>query len=391
MKLIKLSLVLLMTQSFRLFAQTPEPVYSFAKIHRSNEWNRTQRDLWKKEIARDSGNALAWYYVYRAQRNLNACDTTDKRSREEKAEWMNAWIDQMKQHVPNSYEYNLCVYAQAGLDNTKLSYLKKAEELGVNRIEHIDYSINNAEINRDMKARNTFAKIKYDAGDYSPGFLYYCYNLIIGLKPNALLVTTGDNDTYGIWILQSLGIRPDVTTLNLSLIAVPEYRRKLCQELNCDFFDEGRTFTEVVQKSGLDEWNKWSMQFIHNFQENKKHYPLYISVTVHPRLTNAFAGKLYLTGLAFEYSHVNLETISILQNNLEKKFKLDYICNDFYPDASRELVQAINKNYIVPFYTLWKHYKTAGDLNRMETMKAYLIYLLKNSPEESELLREISK
>lgn len=390
MNLIKLTIVLLIIQPTLIYSQKPEPVYSFAKVLKSNEWNKTQRDLWKNEIAKDSGNALAWYYVYRAQRNLNACDTNDIRTIEEKAAWMNAWIDKMKLHVPNSYEYNLCVYAQAGLDNSKLHYLKKAEELGANRIEHIDYSINNAEINRDISSRNKFAKIKYNAGDYSPGFLYYCYNLMAGLKPNALLVTTGDNDTYGIWMLQSLGIRTDITTLNLSLISVPDYRKKLCQELNCAYFDEGQTFSETVNKSGLDEWSKWSMQFVLNFVENKKLFPLYISVTVHHQLTNVFAGKLYLTGLAFEYSNVNLETISILQNNIENKYKLDYICNAYYIDVSQELVQNVNRNYIVPFYTLWKHYKTAGDLNKMETMKAYLLYLLKSSPEETGILMEIN-
>lgn len=391
MNLIKINIILLIMIPARVLAQSPEPVYSFAKIVKSNEWNKTQKSLWMKEIEKDSTNALAWYYVYRAQRNLNACDTTDKRTGDEKATWMNAWIDQMSKYVPNSYEYNLCVYAQAGLDNTKLSYLKKAEALGANRIEHIEYSINNAELERDIQARNKFAKRKYDAGDYSPGFLYYCYNMIIGLKPNALIITTGDNDTYGIWMLQSLGIRTDVTTLNLSLIAVSDYRKKLCQELNCSFFDDGQSFSENVQKSGLDDYNKWSMQFVQNFAENKRQYPLYISVTVHPRFTNAFAGKLYLTGLAFEYSSVNIETLSILQNNIENKFKLDYICNDFYPDPSKELVHGVNKNYIVPFFTLWKHYKEAGDLNKMTSMKGYLIYLLKYAPEETEILKAINE
>jgi hypothetical protein len=72
-------------------------------------------------------------------------------------------------------------------------------------------------------------------GLVSPGLLYYNYNTLSGLKPNAIVLTFGDNDTYPLWLLQAKGIRTDVTVINVYLFLIDDYRNKVMKELGTQY------------------------------------------------------------------------------------------------------------------------------------------------------------
>lgn len=80
--------------------------------------------------------------------------------------------------------------------------------------------------NDDKKMDEALRRI-LEAGYIHDDILDYNYNVLIGLEPNAILITNGDNDTYPSWILQRLlNVRPDVTVANISLLNTdwyPEY------------------------------------------------------------------------------------------------------------------------------------------------------------------------
>lgn len=365
-------------------SQTPEPVYSFATERQSIEWYRLQSKLWNLEINKDPKNAFAWMNYYRANRNLVRLDSTDKRSLEEKTIFQKKIIDDMEKVVPESFEFNLCKWMIGGNDMQYLSYLKKAAQIGPDRIEIVSDMINWGETERNIEMRNKYAKRWYESSLSSPGLLNYNYNVIAGLKPNAILLTVGDNDTYPIWQLQSIGIRTDVLVLNLSLLNIDSYRAKIFKEMGIKQWD-----TALHSGSNIHDHNPYIRELIKHIAGNSKHYPLYIGLTAGETYTTPFEDNLYLVGLAYEYSEKPIDNLALLKRNFEKIYQLDYLENSFYKDISSYYTHHLNENYIVPMLKLFEHYKAASDTQKVDWIKQKITLLASKSEDQSTILNLI--
>ncbi|MFZ4799871.1 MAG: hypothetical protein ACOYMA_20440 [Bacteroidia bacterium] len=359
-------------------AQNPEPIYSFATELKPVSWYNEQVKAWKNEIDKNKNNAYAWYNYYRATRNLARLDTTDNRERNDKWIAEKKIVEDMSKIVPESFEYNLCQWMVGGNDLKYFSYLKKAAELGENRPEIVSDMINWGETERDLKMRDKYAKIWYESNLASPGLLNYNYNVIIGLKPNAILLTVGDNDTYPIWQLQSQGIRKDITVLNLSLLNIDTYRDKIFKELNIAKWD-----TAMHSGKSIHDHNPYHAEIIKHIAANAKKLPVYVALTTGPEYTKSIENELYLTGLSYEYSLKSIDNLALLKKNFEQLYALDYLDKTFYKDISAYYAVCVNQNYIVPMLKLYDHYLESGDLQKQEWIKNKILILAKCSEDET--------
>jgi hypothetical protein len=367
-----------------VYGQKPETVYSYALVQKSTTWYKEQITAWKKVIKNESGNGLAWYNYYYATRNLLATDTSDKRSREIKAEERIKLVEEMGKSIPDAYEFHLCTWKEHLGEEKFQKHLDKVYELGENRIEHIDFTINDGEFARDFEKRNNGLIKKWKAGLVSPGMANYNRNVLSGLSENAILLTVGDNDTYPAWYVQAVGFRPDVHILNLNLLAMDDYRNTVFKELGV------RPMEINWEAESLDDPNhikNFHRKLLKALNENSNGFDVFVGLTVMgvKDLVEDEQDQLYLTGLAYLYDTEAVDERALLKRNFEHRYALDYLQQSFYHDLSSELVKQINQNYILPMFKLYEHYDISGDI----TKKAWLKQLMLNASKGTEMQFEV--
>lgn len=383
--------ILLMLISGIAMAQKPLHVHGFAVVAKPAAWYREQMNAWKKELNNNPGNSYAWYNYYRATRNLVRTDTTDKRPHAEKTVQLKQVMEEMAKAVPQSFEYNLCVWMNGGNDYENfLSNLKKAVELGPDRIELFSEVIVWGEIERDIKKRDEYSLKWYHSEMLQSGLTYYNYNVLVGLKPNAIILTNGDNDTYPLWMLQALGIRRDVTVLNASLLNIESYRNKVFKELGIKPWQQeaGADTSATIRNRNRSKQEK---EIITHMADNSKNAPVYIGLTCSDQYTKPIEANLYLTGLAYEYSTKNIDNMALLRKNFEQVYALDYIDKPFYNDIGEHYTRLTSMNYIVPMIKLYDHYKASNDAVRMTWIRNKIEYIVKGRAEEKETLKYLNQ
>lgn len=365
-----------------LQAQTPEPIYSFATQLQPVSWYKEQIRLWKAEIDKNNENALAWYNYYRATRNALRLDTADKRAASEKQQVMRSLVDDMGKAIPNAFEYYLSKWMLEGNNFQYVDYLKKVEELGAGRAEHVQEMVVYGEVSGDVNKRDQYSLRYFSSKIASPGLLYYNYNVLVGVKTNAILLTCGDNDTYPLWMLQAKGIRRDVLVLNLSLLHIDEYRNRIFDQLGVSRWESDEVAAK--HKKGTDASKRYEQELIKHLAGNKEKRTVHVALTCGDMYTKPVEESLYLTGLAYEYSTESVDNMALLRKNFEQNYALDYLDKPFYNDISAHYSGLVSMNYVVPMIKLYEHYMQSGDNVRAARTKEKVLYIVQGKPEEKE-------
>ncbi len=359
-KVIYILCLLLLVTAFAN-AQVPQPIKSFAKVRFSTEWYKTQLKLWKKEVDKNQKNANAWYNYFKVKRILIMHDEDDSTAKEIEDKELALIVENMSKAIPNTFEYHHAAWIQTGLgDMSKLHHLEKALEMQPDNPAIFTDIINISELQRDTVRRDLYSKKLYNDPETSPGFLYYCYNMMVGIDKNAILVTVGDNDTYPVWMLQAeRNLRKNIIVINTSLIMVKEYREKLFNELGI----ENIKYDPFESEETLKRFEKELLPIL---ASNNKNRPVYIAVTIGKKLIEWHWDKVYLTGLCFQYSEEHVDVYAKLRKNYEQNYLLDYLFyfNRFFHDISEDLVTKINFNYLLSMGKLAGHYFASGEVEK---------------------------
>jgi hypothetical protein len=371
-----LSLVLLI---FGATAQEKQTVHSVIVEWRDVEWYKTQEKLWKAEIDKNKKNNEAWMNYYSAVRAIRNCSYDNQKELQLYTELGHKIANDLFVTLPESFEANYIMYWDRGLGDNDEKYLAKAYQLKPNDPRVLlDYLIN-SEIKRDKETFSRVARKLFEINRISSGALNWGYNVLTEVTENGIVFTAGDNDTYALWIVQeALNYRKDVTVINTSMIQLDDYRAKLFKEKGITPFD--------FDKNELFE----TKLFKHIFENNAK-ISVHVSTSASAQFTDTtITENLYLTGLTYIYSKVDVENIAVIKRNFEKRFLLDHLTKTFSYSYG-DLDSRIKHMYLPGLMKLYFHSKTADDLEGIVYYKGLIDAIAKELKIEAEIQKALAE
>lgn len=332
-----------------LMAQQKQTVHSVIVEWHEQDWYKTQEKLWKAEIDKNKKDAEAWINYYSAVRALKIC-SYDSKERSTYEHLGHQIAADLMSFLPESFEANYVMYWDSGLGFSDEKHLKKAYELKPNDPRVLlDYLIL-SEIKRDQSMFSSTAKKLYELNRIPAGAMNWAYNVLTEVSENGIVLTAGDNDTYALWIAQvGMNYRKDVTVINTSMIQLDDYRTKLFAEKGIKPF---KWEPETMSEQAI---------FQHIFN-NTAHIPVHVSTSASGQFSDStITDHLYLTGLTYIYSEMNIENMTMLKRNFEKRFLLDHLIKSFSYSIG-DLDSRVKHWYIPGLIKLYQHAKASDDL-----------------------------
>ncbi len=368
---------------FNIKAQELKKVYSIVKEMQDEDWYKNQKDLWIKEIDKDSKNAVAWENYYNATRALKNISWQNTEQQEKYIKECKAISEKAYASVPDSYQANLILWRESGNNLKSIQYLEKAYELNPNNEEVLVNMLTQSKLMGKENEYSEYCKEYYKTNDISSGLLNWGYNLLSEVDERAIIFTIGDNDTYPVWLMQeSFGIRKDVEILNYGLLGVDDYREKVFEKIGLPAL----SFRLDNSKTPKERKESQEKMMDHIFKYSKR--PIYICNTAISYFKDKYDEDLHLTGLTYKYSKENIDNISLIIRNYEKRYLLDYLKITFPFNIGNKVADDSQAVYLPALTKLYKHYKNTEQNEKLKGVKD-LLFLIAERTNNTEEINKI--
>ena len=233
---------------------------------------------------------------------------------------------------------------------------------------------------------NAHLRALLDRGEMAEPLVDFGYNLLVGLEPNAILITNGDNDTYPLFALQAARhLRNDVAIVNLSMINLLWFRRDL------------RNMTPPVPVpllEGSDEYspgNEALKDMVDSLRVGGWKRPLYVAVTV-DRDSYPIPKNLSMEGVVYRVlpekpkQDINVE---VTARNIDKLYRLQSATSVAVNWEDWSSLHPLVLNYGGAYVRLAEALARGGDLPRARALMIRTLELIEFHHGDREFARSV--
>lgn len=342
---------------------TPEKIYPKTKILKPISWYSDQMLEWGSYTQSHSTEADAWLNFYAATRFAQRND-----------QQLDLIVEKMSAAIPNTFEYNLIQGWHAGFGVDATNYLTKAYGMKPEHSGSYGLLMLASEFQGNKENRIFYAKKMHAAGILSASLLSYSYNVLMSVEPGSVLFTEGDNTTLPLLALQDVwNVRSDVTILNLDMISYPDYRKSKLDAA-------GLTLSTISETNS--DFKKLICAVLPIQNTGRK---FYYALTLSQENIAGMKDQLYVVGLASQLSPTRIDNITLIKDNLEKRFLMDYLAVDFNGTSQFDAGNVLSSNYLVPLLLLYEHYERSGEKEKLAELSA-LVYKIAASTNKEDLV-----
>lgn len=275
---------------------------------------------------------------------------------------MNTQLEIMRATNASGFEYQLAEYQIGNHDVSKFDFLKEAERLNPN----------NKTVQLQLTAYNEITggsqKLEYlkklnGSKYFSEDLLNYARFVLTTLPEKSVLITHGVDDTYPIWIEQSINnFKSDVSIISLDLLQSEEYRNKLKKQ---GFSIPTATFIDT----------KYLQEFI-RLNGSKS---IHISMTVPAPYLKSIQSSLEIEGLSMSTKSIDPAT----KNQQIYQQVLDEMDNIKKPTTS--VGKQLQLNFVPMLLVIRSSDKVSKDKRLVQKIDKQILEIAKAAGKESQV------
>lgn len=343
------------------FAQKAETIESFVGNSHEPEWYKEQAEAWQKIVDENPKDQWAWRNLFRAT-NYYEQFTGGWGENQDESKSADV-IRKMEAELPDSYVLNLCKCrfclttdeaARRG-ENIPRAIELMPEDICPEDFDFLTVRLwitdpENPNI-KDMCTRT------YQNKYYPTRIMHFNYNMLQCLPPNALYFSNGDLDTVPMKVLQeALGIRTDVTIVNVNFLYTESFKNMLYKKLNIKPLDINM---QDYGQYGEDWLNHYEADII-MYLINESKRPAYFSPTS-PKHTVLDKDSIYNEGLILKYSPKQYNNFDVAMHNVKEVYNLEYLAEPDLVCDTWETSRQIDLNHVTLLSNLIPKFKKKGD------------------------------
>ena len=372
-----------------LFGQKAEKqtVVGIAEEFHELPWYEEQARLWKIEIDQNPKNEEAWMNYYQAKRAILHKNGGNPHGKSSPAMQV---VNEMEEHIPQTFTFNYCKGNQLGKDEGWGAYNIKAHEINPEDARVYDNLVVYYEMQGDLAKRKAINEKWKAKKTYSPGLLSFGYNVLVSLEEKAVVLTTGDNDTYPLWMLQDAdGIRKDVIVANTYMIKDESYRNLLFKRMGVNVTLAEQKALKMDGKSDQKDLEYFVRSFVKTV--HAKGIPIYAAATTQAQNDEVLKKNFYNVGLVSKYSEGSFDQYAFLQRNLMNRYVWDYLKHDFFNESIPVLVSFANDNYVPGLLVLRDHFRAGEDQAGVQFCEEILLKIAEKSRMKALILKYLNE